>query len=125
MLLITKNPVAKMPLNIETEDTTWENCYLRRWLNEDFIKEFSELERRHIICTYYDDIYNINDKIFILSEEEFSEAIVIDVRFDSWSRTISEGTPDLAIRNQVYTGDRVYSAVDELQAVCPALWLRF
>lgn len=98
MLLITKNPVAKMPLNIETEDTTWENCYLRRWLNEDFIKEFSELERRHIICTYYDDIYNINDKIFILSEEEFSEAIVIDVRFDSWSRTISEGTPDLAIR---------------------------
>ncbi len=63
------------------EDITWENCSLRRWLNEDFLKSaFTEEEQTAIISTEVEnedtDYYgteggnNTEDKIYLLSAKE-------------------------------------------------------
>ncbi len=48
-LLVSRYGLDCIPYNHEYVDITWENCDLRKWLNNDFLnKAFSEDERRRI-----------------------------------------------------------------------------
>ena len=48
-LLLAQDIVAIQPYNQRDEEVTWENCSLRRWLNDEFYNEsFSEKERKLI-----------------------------------------------------------------------------
>lgn len=48
-LLLAQDIVAIQPYNQRDEEVTWENCSLRRWLNDEFYNEsFSENERKLI-----------------------------------------------------------------------------
>ena len=49
MLLITKDCIGYMPFDDKTND--WETSDLRRWLNDDFLDEFSDEEKSRIIET--------------------------------------------------------------------------
>ena len=69
------------PYNKVAEETTWENCSLRKWLNEDFLmRAFSESERYIIAETtfMYDDI-EVIDKVFLPSYEEAYDSKALEV----------------------------------------------
>lgn len=80
-LLISRYVLDSKPYNDSLKNTTWDDCSLRRWLNEKFLnKVFSKKEREAIIETdvnneknpYYRVFAgeNTKDKIFLLSISE-------------------------------------------------------
>ncbi len=76
-LLITKEAVASRPYNGELVDCTWETCSLRKWLNDEFLKDFSKKEQGQILETVVKNEdnpkkgtkggNNTKDKAFLLS----------------------------------------------------------
>ena len=82
ILLLSDRILEYMPYNEYYGDATWENCTLRRWLNEDFYNEaFSEEEKEKIELTTnrtvnqniaHNDFETIisQDKVFLLSLDE-------------------------------------------------------
>lgn len=79
-LLITKDAIDSKPYN-KMRDITWEECLLRKWLNNEFINQaFSKEEQNEIILTNISNPNNANrstnggnntqDKIFLLSVDE-------------------------------------------------------
>lgn len=49
-LVISKYALDCKPYNIQYEDTTWEKCSLRSWLNSNFIAEAFTVDERNYIC---------------------------------------------------------------------------
>lgn len=89
LLVISKNAVDCKPYNEEDVDITWENCSLRRWLNNDFINEAFDTEEQKMIVTTKistsdDSEYgtkggnDTEDKIFLLSIEEAEKYFTTD-----------------------------------------------
>jgi hypothetical protein len=72
VLLRTKMIIDGLPYNKVAEETTWGNCSLRKWLNEDFyMRAFSESERYIIAETLFMyDNFEVTDKVFLPSYEE-------------------------------------------------------
>lgn len=84
LLVISWNALDCRPYNMEYEDTTWENCTLRKWLNEDFFNAaFSDWEKGVIptitVSADKNPDYTTNpgsdtqDKVFLLSITEANE----------------------------------------------------
>lgn len=80
-LLISKHCLDAQVYHTEWELTTWENCYLRAWLNRDFYYTAFNSSEQKAICTTKvsaeKNLYNkINpgqdtqDKVFLLSQSE-------------------------------------------------------
>lgn len=64
-LVLAKKAVDCKPYNNEREDITWENCSLRKWLNEDFLKSaFTKEERKRIVKTKVVNGENLRTKRF-------------------------------------------------------------
>ena len=99
--LLCQGPVAQMAYNDDNTDITWENCSLRRWLNEDFYNSrFSDGEKASIITahntfieadsSYEKDCGNdTDDKVYLLTYSE-SNAVSDDIRecgIDWWLRS--------------------------------------
>ncbi len=81
MLLISKNVLEGCPFSKKVKLVTWENCTLRKWLNEKFYDQvFNEGEKKHIKTTVVktpslldkgtDEGYDTEDRIFVLSIDE-------------------------------------------------------
>ncbi|MBO4267647.1 MAG: hypothetical protein J5910_10725 [Lachnospiraceae bacterium] len=80
--LLCQGPVAEKAYNDTKTDITWENCSLRRWLNEDFYNsKFTDGEKASIITshniftdadsTYETDCGNdTDDKVYLFSYTE-------------------------------------------------------
>ena len=136
--LLCQGPVAYMPYNDTKTDITWENCSLRRWLNEDFYNsKFSDGEKAAIVTThntytevdyhYETDCGNdTDDKVYVCS---YSEAMAVsddtrDCGIDWWLRT-----PGKYQYEAQYIGlrspDTIGSYVDSHMAVRPAIRVRF
>lgn len=84
ILVISKHAIDCKPYNTSNENVTWENCSLRKWLNNDFINEaFCKDELAMIPTvtvsadtnTHYDtDAGNdTKDKVFLLSIDEVNK----------------------------------------------------
>lgn len=87
MLLITENCVEKLAFNNELKNISWENSSIRDWLNNDFIKEFSDSQKDRLLPTLSSEL---NDNVFLLSEEEYneySEILHSESDYDWWLRT--------------------------------------
>lgn len=80
-VLISRYGLDCKPYNNNLESTTWENCSLRKWLNEDFYETaFNYDEQLKIETAYlsnYGDIIDgtnggndTKDKVFLLNKEE-------------------------------------------------------
>ena len=118
VLMITEELVDCQVYNKKYEDITWEQGYLRKWMNEDFMHEaFTEKEQREIavVCNQNPDNKEYGakggnptwDRIFALSTDEtekyFSDdmdqsaAVTPYVKrqggFFSGSNTTSDGQP--------------------------------
>lgn len=85
IMVASKYIIAEQPFNTTNEGhISWENCTLRKWLNNDFLNEaFSGAEKNLITdttvfsteylvvgATYSTTDYSTTDKIFLLSENE-------------------------------------------------------
>lgn len=83
MLIIAKNAITRMPYNQDITDTTWENCTLRKWLNDEFYMGFTDEERKRIARIHLKNKDNklnktkggadTKDYIFLLSSEEIEK----------------------------------------------------
>ena len=112
-LLITKDIFICRPYNESDDDTTWENCSLRKWLNTEFYDKAFLLEEKGLILTT-DVVNNGNtehnipggnntkDKVFILSVDEAKKY------FGSESARQAVGTYD-PVRAGLYVDDNGYS----------------
>lgn len=80
IMVVSKYIIAEQPFNTTNEGhISWENCTLRKWLNNDFLNEaFSGAEKKLITDTtvfsteylVVGATYSTTDKIFLLSENE-------------------------------------------------------
>ena len=84
VMLLSKYGLDAQPYNKKYGDTTWENCTLRKWLNDDFLNDaFTDNEKAAIEITAVDNSSaqgyweydttggnNTQDKIFLLSYKE-------------------------------------------------------
>lgn len=98
ILLISRYILDKQKFNDNRSGVTWENCSLRKWLNNDFYEQaFSDDEKKRILETKVlnpDNIYNYEeggndtyDRIFCLSAEEVKKYYT----FDSWHQEEGNG----------------------------------
>ncbi len=83
MLLIAKDSVCELPYNDEIKDVKWNECSLNDWLNNDFIKSFSDDQQAKIISQEIDgnecktfilkesDIKNIKNKNVLASNQDW------------------------------------------------------
>lgn len=131
VLLQTKDSVANMQYHEEYIPITWENCSLRKWLNEDFYNTFDEDEKEYIYNTtiYNDNRYadsitiggnDTSDRVFLLSRHD-----TIYKKQDScWLRTPGENNQSYAM--YVYGSGYLDKIGDEVTAehgVCPAIFV--
>lgn len=86
MLLITKEPVTQMAFHDDVKNITWETSAVREWLNHDFLQGFSAEQQADILI---DKTNGLEDKVFLLSEEEYNSYPNIDFKTTSdwWLRT--------------------------------------
>ena len=84
MLVISKNTLTNLPYNTERKEITWENCTLRKWLNESFYTNaFNKQEKKKIKATTIENQDNpkygieggkdTKDKIFLPSYDEMTQ----------------------------------------------------
>lgn len=149
-LVLCRNVVENIPYNEESEEITWENCTLRKWLNEDFYKNaFTDSERARIVLSKItnpdNDVYvteggnDTEDRLFLLSLQEIDKyfpggrqkvsAKRIRITFDGniacwWLR--SPGFDSFDAATVGFEGDVLDLGLSvELNrlSVCPAFWI--
>lgn len=99
-LIITTEPIGKMPYDTSRDYITWEKCTLRQWLNNEFYNSFSEIERSAIMTTRLEDAKSkgnaTQDKIFLLSIDEaktyFADSEARNLDMEWWLRSPGNGT---------------------------------
>lgn len=80
-LIITEDIITKSPFHPALENTTWAECAMRKYLNNEFYREFTEAERQRIVPIinknlanpWYEDAKGEDDtldNVFLLSLEE-------------------------------------------------------
>ena len=136
--LLCQGPVAEKAYNDNGTDITWENCSLRRWLNEDFYNsKFSDGEKASIITTHNtftdaDSSYEMDcgndtdDKVYLFSYSE-SNSVSDDVRecgLDWWLRSPGQ-KQDRAVFILGKAANLMGTVVDQSRGVRPAIRVRY
>ncbi|MCR4739339.1 MAG: DUF6273 domain-containing protein, partial [Lachnospiraceae bacterium] len=148
ILITSKYILDCMEYDIDKNQTEWQECSLREWMNNDFLYgAFSEEERSAILKT---NLWNgrensSDDYVFPLSIEEIAECLTFDKRISqttvySASRGVEEDNEDngiywLRVNDKMNstlnaivdnTGRFYYkkSANDKGVGVRPALWIK-
>lgn len=134
-LLLTKESVGEKAYNDERVDITWEECTLRKWLNEDFYNDSFNKAQKSRICettvknednTEYNTGggNNTTDKIFLLSIDEAEKYFEIrDIGSWWWLRSPGVGSDFAA---GVESDNDIYYygiSVNYRYSVRPALWV--
>ncbi|MCR5684482.1 MAG: DUF6273 domain-containing protein [Lachnospiraceae bacterium] len=98
IFVISRYALDKLPYNYEGVDIVWEDCTLRKWLNEEFYESAFNQEEKDLIKSatvenFDNAIFDIaggedtKDKVFLLSQ---LESINTDFGFDSDYDTYDE-----------------------------------
>ena len=113
-LLIAEKPVCERPYHSKWTEITWEQCDLRKWLNEEYYeKTFSEEEKAAILECELKNPDNPNygtkggndtrDKVFLLSIEEAEKHFMNDRDRSTgtwwWLRSPGRSGSDAAVVN--------------------------
>lgn len=137
-LLLSVNAVANMPYHKSSADVTWESCDLRKYLNEDYYKTFSDEERAMIVPVENEnpdnDSYGTDggatttDKIFLLSSQE---AEAYEGKYKSsgenswWLRSPGRTNGHAAcVRKYGDLSKKGFEVTRSENGVRPALWIR-
>ena len=136
--LLCQGPVAERPYNDIKTDITWENCSLRRWLNEDFYNsKFTDGEKASIITThctfteadssYESDCGNdTDDKVYLFSYTE-SNTVSDEIRecgIDWWLRSPGKRQDD-AVYILGRAANLMGNSVEYAFGVRPAIRVRY
>ena len=98
--LISRYGLDAQPYNNRSKDVTWENCSLRKWLNETFLnRAFSIREQTAILLIHVDNSNsqgysnwnnssenNTQDRIFLLSYAEANKYLQVVTKANTKSR---------------------------------------
>ena len=93
ILVISKYAICQKAYNDVEKETNWEDCSLRKWLNETYYNStFSLSEQVLIKSTFVENLHTNStiDKIFLLSSSEVREYFTND---SERNVTLSDGTP--------------------------------
>lgn len=72
LLVVSRYSLDNLSFNDKFEAVTWENCTLRKWLNEGFyVAAFNKTEQGMIETVTLDDIGS-SDKVFLLSYDDMT-----------------------------------------------------
>lgn len=121
MLLIAEESICELPYNDEMKNVTWEESSLYDWLNNDFIRSFSDEQLADILTTKVDG----NDsKVFLLSQEEakkLEDQSILSSEKDWWLRTKTE-------TNAMYvasTGNiaEIGESIVHAKGIRPCIWI--
>ncbi len=136
VLLLTKESIGERTYNDEHVDITWEDCTLRKWLNEDFYNDsFTEAEKNQICETTVKNDDNpkwgteggndTTDKIFLLSIEEAEKYFENDEAraIGSWWWLRSPSYLSYSAADVSLDGNIARSNVYYKGSVRPALWV--
>lgn len=136
--LLCQGPVAERPYNDSKADITWENCSLRRWLNEDFYNSgFANNEKELIETTHYaftegDSTYetdcgnDTDDKVYLFSYTE-ANSVSDDIRgcgIDWWLRSPGKEQSD-AVYILGRAANLMGRSVEYANGVRPAIRVRY
>ena len=136
--LLSQGPVAEKKYNDSKTDITWENCSLRRWLNDDYYhSRFTDKERASIITAHYtftdaDSSYGIDcgndtdDRVYLFSYSE-SNSVSDDIRecgLDWWLRSPGQ-KQDRAVFILGKSANLMGTEVDQSRGVRPAIRVRY
>lgn len=104
-LIMSDKAVDCLPYNTTTISVGWENCSLRKWLNEDFFEKAFTAEEQKLIQSVSVSNYLSNsttERVFLLSEREFLD--LIDLINDS---ATARCTPtEYAKKNGAYVSEK-------------------
>lgn len=137
-LLLSNRSVCNLPYNEENVDTTWQTCSLRKYLNEEYYKTFSDEERAMIVpienqpsdVSVSNSIGSVmnEDKIFLLSSQEAKE---YEGKFDSedinswWLRSSGRSNNYAACMTKYGAiSEKGFEVTRSGNGVRPALWIR-
>jgi transcriptional regulator with XRE-family HTH domain len=133
VLIITKTTIGKAPYHDISGDTTWEQCNLRKYLNNDFYEKFSEKEKSRIIKTKITDRnnpwYDVEngkptfDNVFLLSYDEvvryFGDSGILESKNGFYCD--KDGNFTRVAKNSMYTkkpyGDAIYDQFNDCRKV--------
>ena len=116
-------------------DVTWENCDLRKWLNNEFYNEFTDEEKSMITETTCNNKYNAEykttggndtkDKVFLLSIDEANKLSkdILECGSWWWLRTTYDGVAWYVERDGSLNYDFTY--INDSGGVRPALNLEY
>ncbi|MBO4889416.1 MAG: hypothetical protein J5574_00370 [Lachnospiraceae bacterium] len=136
--LLCQGPVAERPYNDTKTDITWENCSLRKWLNEDFYdSKFTDGEKASIVTTHCmftegDSTYetdcgnDTDDKVYLFSYTE-SNTVSDDIRgcgIDWWLRSPGKNQND-AVYILGRAANLMGRGVEYSSGVRPAIRVRY
>lgn len=103
VMLLSKYGLDSKPYHTQYTRITWENCSLRKWLNEEFMNAAFSTEEQIAILTMYvdnsagqtywdaDGGNNTQDRIFLLSYAQAN--LYLDVRYPSGKNLKSQMAP--------------------------------
>lgn len=143
ILVISDKALDSQPYNEKRQSITWEQCSLRKWLNDSFLNAaFNEEERALIqITAVYDPFNPTKDKIFLFSIYEATKYLRKDQR--ACAKTIYAQTPRAYLNNSfccwwLRSSSRDFAAIVDNDGSCdgkecvviyqdvfvrPALWI--
>ncbi len=136
--LLCQGPAAEMAYNDNKTDITWENCSLRRWLNEDFYSsKFSDGEKASIVTTHNtftedDSSYEMDcgndtdDKVYLFTYSE-SKTVSDEIRecgIDWWLRSPGKRQNE-AQYIMGRSADQMGNSVDNFLGVRPVIRVRY
>ena len=118
MLLIAKEPVAQLAFHDDVKNITWETSTIRKWLNKDFLQDFRSEQTTDILTD------TLEDKVFLLSEEEYNAYPNVDFKTsgDWWLRTKTDSGMMFVYGESGKvntTGDSVIRA----KGIRPCIWI--
>ena len=115
MLLITKEPIIQMPISNQIEKIDWKDSTLYKWLNTDFLTEFSEEQADKIDKKY--GVFLLNQKDF----EKYKDDTDFSSTSDWWLSTKSDdGFMYVEKSGSINeNGDMVIRA----KGIRPAIWI--
>ena len=121
MLLIAQEPVTQLAFHDDVKNITWETSTIREWLNNDFLQEFSAEQKADMLT---DETNGLDDKVFLLSEEEYTAYLDVDftTTSDWWLRTKTDSGMMFVYGDSGEvntTGDGVVRA----KGIRPCIWI--
>lgn len=137
VLLLKDNSLGSIPFNETSKDVTWASSSVRKWLNEDFLKEnFSTFEQDSILETNVKNLPNATyktpagedtkDKLFLLSSEEVEQYKkgIHKTKTCWWLRTpgAAENSMSFVYKDKTIM-DYGYEVTNTNITVKPAMWL--